>query len=177
VQGSREEYYASRNSILHSVLASGRGLPIILCVVHMALGRSVGLPIQPVNMPMHFLTRMGDDGAPDLVFIDAFSGGRILDRHASCAVAFGTSLRRHQKSLHVFAAPTETHARCRACQKAFGTVGGVSAQLLSSVPRHDSELSQMYAPTRWWLLKGVMLFECGRLLLTSLPWVCCAGIR
>ena len=81
-QGSREEYYASRNSILHSVLASGRGLPIILCVVHMALGRSVGLPIQPVNMPMHFLTRMGDDDAPDLLFIDAFAGGRILDRHA-----------------------------------------------------------------------------------------------
>jgi len=89
VQGSREEYYASRNSILHSVLASGRGLPIILCVVHMALGRSVGLPIQPVNMPMHFLTRMGDDGAPDLVFIDAFSGGRILDRHALCTIARG----------------------------------------------------------------------------------------
>ena len=47
----------------------------------MALGRTIGLPIQPVNMPMHFLTRLGDDGTDDVLFIDAFAGGRVMDRH------------------------------------------------------------------------------------------------
>lgn len=79
-QGNREEYYLISNSLLEYVFEVGQGLPITLAVLHMALGRSIGLPIMPVNMPKHFMLRMGEEGSPDVVFIDAFDAGRLMNR-------------------------------------------------------------------------------------------------
>ena len=68
------------NSLLQHVLATGQGLPITLAVLHMALGLSIGLPIMPINMPKHFLLRMGEPGSEDETFIDAFHEGRLMSR-------------------------------------------------------------------------------------------------
>lgn len=80
MQGNREEYYLPHNSLLGEVLKTGKGLPITLAVLFMSIGRAAGLPIMPVNMPRHFLLRMGEEGAPDELFIDAFDGGRLMSR-------------------------------------------------------------------------------------------------
>lgn len=80
LQGNRDEYYLISNSLLEYVFEVGQGLPITLAVLHMALGRSIGLPIMPVNMPKHFMLRMGEEGSPDVVFIDAFDAGRVMNR-------------------------------------------------------------------------------------------------
>lgn len=53
--GNREEYYDPRNSLLPDVLERRMGLPIMLCVVCMALGRRLGAQIEGLGFPSHFL--------------------------------------------------------------------------------------------------------------------------
>jgi regulator of sirC expression with transglutaminase-like and TPR domain len=64
-----------RNSFLDLVLARRRGLPILLATVMMEVGRRVGVPVEGVNMPMHFLVR---DAERDGRYLDPVSG-RLLD--------------------------------------------------------------------------------------------------
>lgn len=75
--GNREDYYDPRNSYLHEVLRRRLGIPISLSVLTMEVGRRLGVVLAGVGTPAHFVTRtMG----PEPRFVDAFGGGRILDR-------------------------------------------------------------------------------------------------
>ena len=44
-QGNREEYGDPGNSLIPSVLLTGRGIPLTLCIIHAAVGRRAGLDI------------------------------------------------------------------------------------------------------------------------------------
>ena len=79
-QGDSDNYYDPSNSLLPYVLATRKGIPISLAILHAAVGRRAGLPIQFVGMPMHFVNKMGASDSPDERFIDVFAGGRVLDR-------------------------------------------------------------------------------------------------
>jgi regulator of sirC expression with transglutaminase-like and TPR domain len=81
IRGDIETYDDPRNSYLNHVLDRRLGIPISLSVLLMEIGRRRGVPLEGVGMPGHFLVR--DPRHPDLL-IDAFSGGRRLDR-AACA--------------------------------------------------------------------------------------------
>ncbi|MGH9183362.1 MAG: SirB1 family protein [Acidimicrobiales bacterium] len=76
-RGNRLDYYDARNSYLDDVLDRRLGIPISLAVVTLEVGRRVGVPLDGVSMPGHFLLR--DKVDPD-VFVDAFAGGAVLDR-------------------------------------------------------------------------------------------------
>ncbi|MDF1561738.1 MAG: transglutaminase-like domain-containing protein [Deltaproteobacteria bacterium] len=79
--GNHEDYYAIDNALLPRVMATGMGLPLLLCVVYVEVARRVGIEAQPVAFPGHFLVRCElDDG---FLVIDPFNGGRLLDR-ADC---------------------------------------------------------------------------------------------
>ena len=56
--GNTEEYYDPRNSYLNEVMERKTGIPITLSVLYMALGRRVGLPLEGVSFPGHFLVRL-----------------------------------------------------------------------------------------------------------------------
>lgn len=75
-EGNRENYYDPRNSFLNDVLARRTGLPISLSLVCMALGRRVGLNIQGVGYPGHFMARYTDPEGEWL--LDLFTG-MVLD--------------------------------------------------------------------------------------------------
>ena len=75
--GDQADYYDPRNSYLHEVLARRRGIPITLSVVLMEVGRRIGVDVQGVATPGHFVTVVA--GAPPR-YVDAFGGGRVLDR-------------------------------------------------------------------------------------------------
>jgi len=75
--GNRGAYYDWRNSCLDRVIAARTGIPISLSVLMIEVARRVGVEVQGVGMPAHFLVRVADD--PD-VFFDPFDGGRRLDR-------------------------------------------------------------------------------------------------
>ena len=57
-RGNTEEYYDPRNSYLNDVLDRKVGIPISLSVVYMAVGRRVGLPLEGISFPGHFLVRL-----------------------------------------------------------------------------------------------------------------------
>ena len=75
--GNRDAYYDWRNSCLDHVLAERTGIPLTLSVVMLEVGRRLGVALEGVGMPAHFLVRVSGD--PDQLF-DPFDGGRRLDR-------------------------------------------------------------------------------------------------
>lgn len=77
--GDQVDYYDPRNSYLHEVLARRRGIPITLSVVLIEVGRRAGVELAGVSTPAHFLA-CTTSGSPR--WIDAFAGGRVLDRDA-----------------------------------------------------------------------------------------------
>jgi regulator of sirC expression with transglutaminase-like and TPR domain len=71
-----EDYYDPRNSFLNEVLERRTGIPITLCVIYMELGRKIGLPLQGVSFPGHFLVKCAvPEGA---IVLDPYSGGISL---------------------------------------------------------------------------------------------------
>lgn len=66
------------------MLAQKKGIPISLAMLHAAVGRRAGLPIEFVGMPMHFMNKLRSHDSQEEHFIDVFAGGRILDRLVSC---------------------------------------------------------------------------------------------
>jgi regulator of sirC expression with transglutaminase-like and TPR domain len=74
-RGNREAYYDPRNSFLNDVLDRRLGIPLTLAIVLLEVGWRLGLPLQGVNFPHHFLIRFRGD-AIDLL-IDPFDGGQI----------------------------------------------------------------------------------------------------
>jgi regulator of sirC expression with transglutaminase-like and TPR domain len=57
-RGNADDYYDPRNSYLNDVLDRRIGIPITLSVVYMELGRKIGLPLEGVSFPGHFLVRL-----------------------------------------------------------------------------------------------------------------------
>ncbi len=77
--GDPENYHDPRNSYLHEVVARRRGIPITLSIVLIEVGRRIGVTLDAIGAPRHFLT--APHGAHDC-WIDAFAGGVVLDRAA-----------------------------------------------------------------------------------------------
>lgn len=75
--GDRDNYDDPLNSYIDRVLDRRRGIPISLSVLLIEVGRRCGLSLEGVGMPGHFLVR--DPASPQML-IDAFDGGRLLDR-------------------------------------------------------------------------------------------------
>jgi regulator of sirC expression with transglutaminase-like and TPR domain len=75
--GNREHYQDPRNSYLNEVLERRTGLPITLSAVYMEVGRRIGLPLQGVGFPGHFLVKYVSPSGAE-VFVDAFNGGEAL---------------------------------------------------------------------------------------------------
>ena len=70
--GDQENYYDPRNSLLPDVLERRIGLPIMLCLVCISIGRRLGLRIDGLGFPGHFLA-LYRDGDNETV-IDPFLG-------------------------------------------------------------------------------------------------------
>jgi regulator of sirC expression with transglutaminase-like and TPR domain len=56
-RGATEDYYDPRNSFLNDVLDRRIGIPITLAIVYIDIGRRIGLPLEGVSFPGHFLVR------------------------------------------------------------------------------------------------------------------------
>lgn len=78
LQGDRRAYDDPRNSSIPQVLDRRVGIPISLSVLLMEVGRRLGLHLEGVGMPGHFLVRHVVDGGADDVLIDPFGAGRHL---------------------------------------------------------------------------------------------------
>jgi regulator of sirC expression with transglutaminase-like and TPR domain len=75
--GDEQDYYDPRNSYLNDVLDRRLGNPISLAVVQIELAQRLGVPLQGISFPGHFLVRLPlDEG---IVVLDPFQKGRSLD--------------------------------------------------------------------------------------------------
>jgi len=79
-----EEYDRPDNSMLDRVLARRRGLPIVLSIVYVEVGRRAGLPLAGVGLPGHYVT--GHFGASPPLLLDPFAGGNLIDPDVSPAL-------------------------------------------------------------------------------------------
>ena len=75
--GDLSNFNDPRNSYLNDVLERRLGIPLSLSLLYMELGRRIGLCINGVSFPGHFLVRLQQAGV-DLV-LDPFAGGLVLD--------------------------------------------------------------------------------------------------
>ena len=73
--GNDSEYYDPRNSYLNEVLARRMGIPITLSLVCIEVGKRLGVPLEGVGMPGHFLLRHRDEPG---IYIDPFHRGILL---------------------------------------------------------------------------------------------------
>jgi regulator of sirC expression with transglutaminase-like and TPR domain len=90
--GDTDEYDAPHNSYLDRVIERRRGLPILLSVVFMEVGRRVGVDIDGVSFPGHFVVAPRD--AAPRFYVDPFHAGRVLrdcDLRAHLAKAAGSA--------------------------------------------------------------------------------------
>lgn len=75
--GDNEQYYDPRNSYINEVFERRRGNPISLALVQMEVARRLGVPLDGVSFPGHFLVRLPvNDG---VLVMDPFNRGRPLD--------------------------------------------------------------------------------------------------
>jgi regulator of sirC expression with transglutaminase-like and TPR domain len=77
--GSRTEYYHRSNSYLNEVIDDREGLPITLSVLYIELGRRLGLRIEGVGLPSHFIVRFVPEKGPSQL-IDVFDAAKPLSR-------------------------------------------------------------------------------------------------
>jgi regulator of sirC expression with transglutaminase-like and TPR domain len=80
--GSRTDYYHRANSHLNRVIDDREGLPITLSVLYIELGARLGLKIEGVGLPAHFVVRhVPAAGEPQL--IDVFDSAAPISRSAA----------------------------------------------------------------------------------------------
>jgi regulator of sirC expression with transglutaminase-like and TPR domain len=72
-RGNVEHYTDPLNSFLDQVLARRTGLPLTLSLLYLLVAQRIGLALEPVGLPGHFVVGCFLDDAP--FFVDAFDQG------------------------------------------------------------------------------------------------------
>jgi len=99
-RGNADDYYDPRNSFLNDVLERRTGIPISLSVLLMEVCSRLGLALEGVGFPGHFLVRLpGPTGA---LLLDPFCGGRIVGHDEMLA---------RLRALHAAGGPADSELR------------------------------------------------------------------
>jgi len=77
LHGQYDSFDAPESSYLNRVMESGRGIPISLSVIYMAIANELGIPLIGVAAPSHFLTQLQTDR--EVLYVDAFRRGHIMN--------------------------------------------------------------------------------------------------
>jgi regulator of sirC expression with transglutaminase-like and TPR domain len=80
--GNVDDYYNPANSYLPEVLRTRRGLPITLVLIYKCVAEGVGLTVQGVNSPGHFLAAV--ESGDSWMYVDPFFGGELLNGADVC---------------------------------------------------------------------------------------------
>lgn len=151
--GNVGEYEDPRNSFLNEVLTRKTGLPITLSIVYMHVGRRVGLWLEGVNFPGHFLVRckglLGDARPTEDLILDPFHGGivlterdcaRLLTRHAGDGARFDRALLAPAFKAQILVRMLVNLKRAYARLRSFSRARDVADLLLALDPTSLTEL-------------------------------------
>jgi regulator of sirC expression with transglutaminase-like and TPR domain len=75
--GNVEHYADPLNSLLDQVVARRTGLPLSLSIVYLLVAQRLGLALEPVGLPGHFIVGCFVDSPP--FYVDPFDKGVFLD--------------------------------------------------------------------------------------------------
>ena len=106
-RGNDRTYDEPANSLLASVIERRVGIPITLSIVLMEVSRRLGLPLEGVGLPGHFVVRFPDPTSR--LYIDPFHSGAILDT-AGCVELVERIYHRRLTWREDFLAPLTTRA-------------------------------------------------------------------
>ncbi len=86
--GNKENYYMADNSYINRVLETKLGIPISLSLMYLCLVGRIGVKVEPVNFPRHFLLRWRQypsrTGNKKFTYIDVFKkGARMQESETS----------------------------------------------------------------------------------------------
>ncbi len=79
LRGDEEQYDDPENSFLPRVLERRLGLPILLSIVYIEVGRRAGIPLVGLALPGHFVGAYRHPPGEGRIVLDPFDGGRILE--------------------------------------------------------------------------------------------------
>lgn len=71
--GNRDDYHNPNNSFLNKVLEEHTGIPVTLSLIYAEVGKRVGIQIDGIGMPYHFLVRC--QSPQGFIYIDPYEGG------------------------------------------------------------------------------------------------------
>jgi regulator of sirC expression with transglutaminase-like and TPR domain len=151
--GNLSDYDDPRNSFLNDVLARRTGIPITLSIIYIHVGRRVGLWLEGINFPGHFLVRckgmLGDVAPTEDLILDPFHGGivlserdcaRMLTRHAGEGARFDRSLLAPAFKAQIVVRMLVNLKRAYARLRAFARARDVSDLVLALDPTSLTEL-------------------------------------
>ena len=75
-RGNAEDYYDPRNSYFNEVFDRKCGNPISLSILYLAVGQRLGLSIEGVSFPGHFLVKLATGSS--MVVLDPFVRGQVV---------------------------------------------------------------------------------------------------
>lgn len=75
-RGDSKDYHNTENAYLDRVIERRKGLPIMLSLIVVFLGRRLNLPFYGVNMPIHFMLMYETHNQN--ILLDPFDGGTIV---------------------------------------------------------------------------------------------------
>ncbi|MEQ9408834.1 MAG: tetratricopeptide repeat protein [Fuerstiella sp.] len=79
LHGHHDSFDSADGSYLNRVLETGRGIPISLSVIYMAVANELGIPLVGVSAPSHFINQLQTDRG--VVYVDPFRGGHLMDEY------------------------------------------------------------------------------------------------
>lgn len=85
LRGNSGNYYDPRNSYVNEVLDRGLGIPITLSVIYREVARRIGIEMNGIGMPGHYLLAAGSGS--EQIFVDPYHGGGLLSRKECLALA------------------------------------------------------------------------------------------
>lgn len=75
--GQQQDYYDPQNSFLNKVIDRKTGIPITLSIIYLELGWRLGLSLEGVAFPGHFLVKFQHDN--ETLILDPFAGGIAVE--------------------------------------------------------------------------------------------------
>jgi len=83
------DYYNAHNSLIHKVLEKKKGNPITISVIYIAVARRLGVTLNGINAPRHFLVRVEEPVEHE--FVDCFSSGKMRSQEEAIDFLLGVS--------------------------------------------------------------------------------------
>lgn len=109
--GNHEHYTDPQNSLLDQVLLTRKGIPISLSIIYLLVAERLGLELEPVGVPGHFL--VGCYHGNTVFFIDAFDRGVFRDPEEIADLMRANHL---EPSVEDFAPTPVREVLCRCCR-------------------------------------------------------------